>query len=153
MASFINAGDILAVAVEMERRGRAFYLEAAKAAVDDAGKGLFNFMAGEETQHEKTFQAMLDRLGGLNMPVGADDKEYLEYARAALDAQRLFTREGGLKPGSDPYYTALKLEKDSILYFSAMLELVPEGEKPLIQDCINEEKKHILLLGKRKNLV
>lgn len=151
MASFVNAGDVVASAVEIEKRGHAFYEQAAAQADGPDLKEFFEFMSGEEERHEKIFKAMLDRLGGLELPTGADSTEYLEYVQASLDSHMLFT---GSVPEKirDPFPLALQLEKDTIFYFTAMLDLVPDAEKHYVRQCIDEEKKHILLLSKKRQV-
>ena len=149
MASFVNAGDVVASAVEIEKRGYGFYEKAAAGAGSPEIKEFFTFMAGEEEKHEKIFKAMLSRLGGLELPTGADCGEYLDYVQASLDSHLLFTGEVPDKI-SDPFPLALHFEKDTIFYFYAMLDLVPDSEKKYVKDCIEEEKKHILLLSKKR---
>lgn len=149
MASFVNAGDVVAAAVEIEKRGHGFYIKAAAGAASPELKEFFTFMAGEEEKHEKIFKAMLERLGGLELPTGAESAEYLDYVQASLDSHLLFTGEVPEKI-SDPFPLSLRFEKDTIFYFSAMLDMVPESEKKYVKDCIEEEKKHILLLSKKR---
>ena len=45
MASFVNAADAVAAAVEIERRGHAFYLKVQDQASDPEDKNFFAFMA------------------------------------------------------------------------------------------------------------
>lgn len=151
MASFMNAGDVVASAVEIEKRGHEFYKKAAAGASKAEVKEFFAFMAGEEEKHEKIFKAMLSRLGGLDLPTGAESAEYLDYVQASLDSHLLFTGEVPDKIG-DPFPLALRFEKDTIFYFTAMLDMVPESEKKYVKDCIDEEKKHILLLSKKRQV-
>lgn len=151
MASFVNAGDVVASAVEIEKRGHAFYEQAAAQAGGPELREFFEFMSDEEERHEEIFKAMLERLGGLELPTGADSAEYLEYVQASLDSHMLFT---GSVPEKirDPFPLALQLEKDTIFYFTAMLDLVPDAEKHYVRQCIDEEKKHILLLSKKRQV-
>ena len=151
MASFVNAGDVVASAVEIEKRGHGFYVKAAAGAASAEVKEFFQFMAAEEEKHEKIFAAMLGRLGGLELPTGAEGSEYLDYVQASLDSHLLFTGEVPDKI-SDPFPLALRFEKDTIFYFTAMLDLVPDSEKKYVKDCIEEEKKHILLLSKKRQV-
>ena len=39
--------------------------------------------------------------------------------------------------------TALSAEKDSILFYSEMCDLVPEQDRPIIDRIINEERSHV----------
>ncbi len=149
MASFVNANDVIAAAVEIERRGHKFYKNVAAKSTGAQAKEFFEYMAGEELKHEKIFSLMLGRIGGVDLPADADDAEYLEYVKASLDTHLLFVQEN--PDLSEPYGLAIQFEKDTIFYFMAMLSLVPESEKKYVKDCIDEEKKHILLLSKKRN--
>ncbi|MDR2892559.1 MAG: ferritin family protein [Deltaproteobacteria bacterium] len=155
MASFVNAADVIASAVEIERRGHKFYQQAEQAAAGKEAKEFFAFMAGEELKHEKLFASMLERVGGLELPTGSTDQEYLAYVEATLDSHMLFTI-GGIPAnldGRDPFIAALGFEKDTIVYFLAMLDLLPESEQHHVVQCIDEEKRHIVLIhNKRKAL-
>ncbi len=152
MASFVSAADALAAAVEIEKRGHSFYSRAAVAA-KDANRveeaEFFNFMADEEQRHEKIFASMLKRLGGLYVPLGSDQAEYLEYMSGLLDSHQLFTGELGTLY-SNPYVIAMQLEKDSIVFFNGLMPLLPAGEQQHVEHCIQEEQKHIRLIARRQ---
>lgn len=151
MASLINARDVLAAAVEIERRGHRFYLEAALAARDIPTVEFFKFMAEEEAKHEKIFAGMLERAGGLELPAGSDSGEYLAYVQASLDTHLLFM--GQMPSDADPFVQAARFEKDTIVYFLAMLDMVPDSEKQHVRHCIEEEKKHLLLISEKRNAI
>jgi rubrerythrin len=153
MASFVKAADVLVAAVEIERRGKEFYEKEAKKAESKEVKEFFSFLAGEEVKHEKIFEAMLKRSGGLELPASSSSKEYMNYVSAALDSHLLFTKDKQPDAKTDPYLLALRFEKDTIIYFMALIDLVPESEKTLVQHCIEEEKRHIALIYTKKILV
>jgi rubrerythrin len=148
MASFVNAGDVVAAAVEIERRGHAFY----KKAADQAGKEdkeFFTFMAGEELRHERIFQTMLDRLGGVSLPAGSNEGEYLDYIHGLLDSHTLFLPEQERLALNTPLYRALQFEKDSLVFFLELETMVPDSEKKYVRQCADEERGHLRLLIKR----
>jgi rubrerythrin len=41
---------------------------------------------------------------------------------------------------------AMSFERDSILFFKEMKDFVPEGEKKFVDQCIEEERKHLIRL-------
>lgn len=149
MASFVNAADVIAAAVEIEKRGYEFYKKASDSADKAEVKEFFSFMAGEEAKHEKIFADILGRIGGLELPTGAEAEEYMAYIQVSLDSHMLFTEDVS-KNISDPFPLALRFEKDTIFYFMAMQDLVPQSERTYLQQCIDEEKQHILLLSKKR---
>lgn len=149
MASFVNASDAVSAAVEIEKRGHRFYLTAAADSDTPEKKEFFTFMAGEEQKHEGLFAGMLKRIGGLSLPETSDIDEYMGYVEAALDSHMLFT-PGSQNTGGNPYNLAIQFEKDTIIYFMALQDLVPDNEKAVVQEIINEEKGHIRLIAKKQ---
>lgn len=150
MGSLVKAADAVAAAIEIEKRGQAFYAEAENKAQLPAAKDFFAFMAKEEGRHKLIFEDMLKRLGGIDLPLDIQEQEYLDYVEATLDSHLLFMAETPAIEG-DPYQLALRFEKDTIIYFLAMVDLVPESEKKFVQECIEEEKRHIQMIAKLKN--
>ncbi len=148
MASFVNAADAVSAAVEIERRGHAFYLAVRdKASGED--KEFFNFMAGEEKRHEGIFSSMLERVGGLPLPAGSNDEEYLLYVRALLDSHTLFMPKDGESALADPFGQAMRFEKDTLVFFMALEEMVPPSEARFVRECADEERRHLKMLAKR----
>lgn len=147
MASFTNAADVLAAAVEIERRGFAFYRRAAENAATPEDMEFFSFMAKEEQRHEKLFEAMLRNAGGLDLPAGSNEAEYLEYVDLLLNSHCMFLPEQIGDAREDPLRQAIAFEKDTILFFSAMLRLVSPADQGRVRDCIEEEQRHIRLIA------
>ena len=148
MASFVNAADAVAAAVEIERRGHAFY-EKVESKATGEDKDFFAFMAKEELRHEGIFQAMLDRLGGVPLPAGSTDEEYLQYVKGLLDSHTLFMPEQEKRILEAPVYQALQFEKDTLIFFVELETMVPDSEKKFVRQCADEERKHIRMLLKR----
>ncbi|WP_027188345.1 ferritin-like domain-containing protein [Desulfovibrio cuneatus] len=146
MASFVKAADAVAAAVEIEKRGHAFYLQVAEKATNPTDKKFFQYMAEEENRHEQLFATMLKRLGGLELPAGSSDAEYLDYVQALLDSHTLFLPEAHERMLQSPIGAAIQLEKDTLLFFIALEEMVPAGERASVRACADEERRHIKLL-------
>lgn len=149
MASFVNAADAVAAAVEIERRGHAFYVSVAEKAEKADDKEFFTFMAGEELRHEGIFAAMLRRIGGLELPAGSTDEEYLAYMRALLDSHALFMADAEQRAMANPLHQAMQFEKDTMIFFMGLEEMVPESEKHFVRECAEEERRHLRMLAKR----
>lgn len=147
MASFTSAADVITSAVEIERRGFAFYEQAASASTQPEDKDFFMFMAKEEKRHEKIFEDMLKRVGGLALPAGSDEAEYLEYTDLLLDNHCLFMADQRDALTEHPLRQAMSFEKDTILFFLAMRRFVDAAEQPRIDACIEEEQRHLRLIA------
>lgn len=149
MASFVNAADAVAAAVEIERRGYAFYRSVQERAPSADDKDFFAFLAGEEKRHEGIFADMLARIGGLPLPAGSTDEEYLMYVRDLLDSHTLFLPGQAERALRAPLYEALQFEKDTLIFFLELEGMVPDSEKKYVRQCADEERKHIRMLMKR----
>lgn len=149
MASFVNASDAVAAAVEIERRGYLFYKKVEAKADSPDTKEFFTFMAEEEKRHEGIFAAMLKRIGGLDLPTGSDDEEYLQYVRDLLDSHTLFLPEQEERAVKAPFQEAMRFEKDTLLFFLELAHMVPESEKAHVLACADEERLHMRMLTAR----
>ncbi len=149
MATFFSANEVAKAAVEIERKGQDFYRRVASKAKTDKNRELFNYLAAEEAKHEKIFSELFHRLGHIDLPAWATEAEYGQYLESLIMSHSLFS--GGLaekymsEAGDED--TAIRMamgfEKDTILFFMEMKELVPAGEQPSVQRCIEEERLHL----------
>ena len=149
MASFVNAADAVAAAVEIERRGYAFYKNVEDKAQEGSDKEFFGFMAQEEKRHEGIFASMLERIGGLPLPAGSDDAEYLMYVKGLLDSHTLFMPDQEARTLRAPLHEAMQFEKDTLIFFMELESMVPDSEKKFVRECADEERKHLRMLLKR----
>lgn len=155
MAHFFHANEIAKVAVEIEKKGRGFYLRAADAAKTEETKELFRYLAGEESKHEEIFAGLLERLGSVELPAWSSEDEYSSYLDALIESHALFS--GGLAEkymaDAEDEDTAIRMamsfEKDTLLFFLEMKNLVPESEKDAVQQCADEERKHLRILKEK----
>ena len=143
MASFVKASDIISIAVEIERRGREFYLALAAQAGSSMDSAFYTRMADEETVHEGIFKQMLDRAGGVDIPADATTEEYMHYVSDIIESHCLFAKGNTEFAVVSPVGQAIQLEKDTLLYFMAMEAMVPEAEQHFIRACADEERKHL----------
>jgi rubrerythrin len=157
-----NADEIFEMAEQIERNGAKFYRRMAEDISDTSVRQLFLDLAAMEDEHEKTFASMRKDLSDQDRKPTVFDPEgeAALYLRALADLS-VFDEEG--KPEfflpealTDEEKTrtilrvAIGLEKDSIVFYLGMKELVPErlGKKK-IDDIIKEEMGHIRLLSNR----
>jgi rubrerythrin len=148
MASFVKAADAVAAALEIERRGYTFYRKVQEKATDQKTKDFFGFMAEEEHRHESIFAEMLKRIGGLELPAGATDEEYLGYVQGLLDSHALFLPGQEQEMIDRPRLGALRFEKDTLIFFIELEAMVPDAERVHVHHCADEERKHIRMLQK-----
>ncbi len=155
MAVF-TAGELYDIAVGIERNGAAYYDSLLQVATDLELKDLYSGLAGMERQHIEVFQSL--RAGAGSGPVVplVDEAEYGAYLKALIDSS-VFTDDkvamemarNAAGPG-EALQLALGAEKDSILFYSEMRELVPQRERDAVERIINEERKHVRELSELK---
>jgi len=149
MASFFSASDIVGTAIEIERRGRNVYIKAAAAATNPDVKKFLEFFAGEEGRHLAIFEGMAGRIDKIEIPAGSNEEEYMEYVQALLDSHALFcggAPEKDLADAADAIAAielASRFEKDTILYFREMMDLMPAAESGIVKQVLDEERGHL----------
>jgi len=162
MSYEFNVSEVLEMAAHIEENGAKFYREMAENIPDNSIRQLFFNLATMEEEHHKVFIAMdRDLSEQERKPTVLDPQgELVQYLRALADL-RVFhekTKDGfnlpeelseGEKTGK-VLQAALDLEKDSIVFYLGMKELVPEqlGKKK-IDKIIKEEMGHISVLSNK----
>lgn len=146
-----NADEVFEMAEQMERNGAAFYRKAAADIADSSAQALLEKLAAMEDDHEKTFAALRQELCGKETePMIFDPEgENALYLRAMADTKVFFEKEIDTTSMTAILKDAITAEKDSIVFYLGMKELVPEGRgKGRLDSIIKEEMGHIKLLSR-----
>jgi rubrerythrin len=156
MAVFTSA-ELLDIAVGIERNGVAYYDSLSQTAGDSVLRKTYEQLADMERHHVDVFQQMRRALAGAGAVVPAEDEaEYGAYLKALLDssvftddraARELARRAGG---PAEALQLALGAEKDSILFYIEMRDLVPRRQREAVENIINEERGHLRQLSDLK---
>lgn len=149
MWKVFKAEEIIDFAVQIEKNGQKFYQALVEKTEDPELKKIFNDLAEAEAQHIIDFQSILGELKNATLNESYPG-EYEEYV-TSLAKDHVFTK--GIEEVAETVQNpidgidiALRFEKDSILFFTELKELVSEDNAKTVQKLINEEKKHILRL-------
>ena len=150
--AILTAAEALKWALEIEKNGETFYnAVAAKSAaiLDDEVKALFEDLAVQERGHYQVFQKMLERVKPDPDLSTVEYDEYQAYLQVAL-ADALFAGpDKGLmlaKQAQDretALRAAMGFEKDTLLFFYDLREMVSETEREAVSGIILEEKTHL----------
>ena len=150
MSYDFNADEIFEMAEQIERNGASFYRKAAKSIDDPAEKKLLLGLAAMEDEHEKTFADLRAGLSEKEKTATAFDPEGEAslYLRALADTRVFFEKKIDTTSMEEILKEAILAEKDSIVFYLGMKEMVPEnlGETK-IDAIIKEEMAHIKLLS------
>jgi rubrerythrin len=151
MSFDFNADDIFEMAEQLERNGAKFYREASENVADPQSNKFLIQLSLMEVEHEKTFKAMRAQLNEKEKTATVFDPEHEAglYLRALADTRVFFQKTIDLKSMKEILKAAIEAEKDSIVFYLGMKEVVPEGlGKNRIDGIIKEEMGHIRLLSK-----
>lgn len=156
MAYDFNAEEAFEVAIQIEKNGAAFYRKAASLQKEEANKTFLETIARMEDRHMAGFEAMKHTLSDIEKTQTVFDPkdELFLYLKAMADdhggegnpdAAEQLTGEETMP---QIIQTAIELEKESILFYIGLKDMVPEklGRKK-IDDIIDEEKKHVVQLS------
>ena len=150
MADF-DAADALDMAMEVEKNGEVFYNAVAQKAVNPQVKAVFQALAVQEQNHYAVFWEMA---GGLahGQPLAAFD-EYKAYLHATM-RNALFAGPDKALAAADQAQNeqaalqmAIDFEKDTLLFFDDLGEMVGKADQPTVARIIQEEKAHIRRLA------
>jgi rubrerythrin len=151
MSFDFNADDILQMAEQIERNGANFYRESAEAVAEASAKELLLNLAAMEDDHEKTFADLRSALSDKEKEATVFDPqgEAAGYLKALADTRVFFEKQIDSNKMEDILKEAIIAEKDSIVFYLGMKDLVPESlGKGRIDDIIKEEMAHIKTLSK-----
>ncbi len=145
-----SADNIFEMAEQMERNGARFYRKSAENAADPSVKKLLLQIAAMEDAHEKTFAALRAGLIGEEKKATVFDPEgeSVLYLRAMADTKVFFEKEIDVSSIQEVFKAAILAEKDSIVFYLGMKDLVPDklGRNKL-DIIIKEEMGHIRILS------
>ena len=156
MSISFYGNEIINIAIGIERRGIAFYDVLARSTQNAKARQIFQYLVGMEREHILIFQDMLDEADKYEVPE-AFAGEYGAYLQALVDSA-VFTDDAvtsELAAQSENDIAALELginaEKDSILFYYEMREMMPKAARAKIDKVITEEKQHLRQLSELRN--
>ena len=149
-----SALEGLRIAVEMEKRGGAFYARAARFSRSDAARDMLLKLAAEEQIHEREFSRLYQQEESRGEPSARYDEETSAYL-SAIAADIVFA--GGLMAIRDAFddpvqvvRQAIASEKDSILFYTELAGLTDDpAAARIFRDIARQERGHLMLLEAR----
>ena len=155
MGVFFSGSELLEIAIGIERNGAAFYQALADKTENKAVKDTYHYLSVEEKKHMVTFQGMSDSLGQVKPPETYTE-EYMLYLKSLVDSV-VFTnvteaqqKAGKISDEIEALDTGIQAEKDSILFYTELQNLVREVDRRVVLKVLDEEKNHLRQLGELK---
>lgn len=152
MSIDFNADEVFEIAEQIERNGAIFYRKAAKNISDTNEKKLLLNLAEMEDEHEQTFKTMRSELSRDEkvMTTFDPDGESESYLRSLADTRVFYEKDIDLTSLKEILKSAITAEKDSIVFYVGMKDVVPAHlGKDKLDGIIKEEMSHIRLLSKK----
>jgi rubrerythrin len=155
MAYNFNAAEAFEMAIQIERNGAAFYRKAASLQNKEADKKFLETIAKMEDRHQAGFEEMKSALSDReqNQTVFDPKDELSLYLKAMVDAHGgegnpdVTQQLTGQESMTQIIETAIGLEKESILFYIGLKDMVPPKlGREKIDEIIDEEKKHVVQL-------
>jgi len=158
MGVFFSGKELIGIAIGIEKNGVAFYDSLASSAKDVTAQDTYKYLADREREHIQIFQNMLGSVGDYQPPETYTE-EYARYLRGLVDsavfADDKVAREMAEKVTStaEAIQIGLRAEKDSILFYLEMQNLVRSSDRGVVNKIIEEERSHVRqLLSLRHSL-
>ena len=158
MSISFSGSELINIAIGIERRGIAFYDIMAKSSENAATRDVFQYLTNMERAHIQIFQSILTEADKYQISETYAG-EYATYLQALVDSvvftDDMVTSEMATQADSDieALELAIGAEKDSILFYYEMKDIMPKRAQPTVDKIITEEKSHLRQLSElKKNL-
>jgi rubrerythrin len=148
----ITADYAFQIAERIEQNGQIFYVQAAEAMTDLGHRHVLVMLAEKEADHKATFTALRERLArqGPVAPSPEPPPEAVAYIRSLLTGKAFdpsvnpadyFTEDSSRQ---DILLTAIGMEKETILFYEALKEIVPDpAARQALDEIIRDERRHV----------
>lgn len=158
MGNLFKGIEVVEIGVQIEINGRDFYNTLVAQAKDEKSKELFQFLAGEEEAHIRSFNKLLDLVRDYQPPESYTG-EYFDYM-SSLAGEHVFTQKGkgaeiakNIKDDKEAIEVAIGFEKDSVVFYEGMKKVVPEADLRIVDALIAQENEHLRKLEELRELM
>ena len=148
-----SAREIIDMAIKIERNGENYYRQATVKVTDPSLQSLLLFLADEEHEHARWFEAFKQRIKDSD-----EDRKLAEISGTMLQSvvgnQRFSLDDADLAEldSTDKLIgIAIEFEKDSILFYEMLQSFIEDSETlRQLNEIIAEENRHIEMLNDYK---
>ena len=150
---FVKANDALELAMNIETNGEAFYRAVSAKTADTAVRALFEDLAVQETKHYAVFEQLSKGMIGSPLMTAEAWDEYQNYLQATVQSALFESSDRALAAAeeaadeSEAIQMAIGFEKETLLFFYNLNDLVSERDQKTVAKIIAEEKSHIRRLA------
>ena len=156
MAIVFNTDEVFEMAIRIENNGAAFYRKVAGLQSDTKNQKFLESLANMEDQHQRIFTKMRTTLTEKDKGPKVFDpyNEVSQYLAAMADTMggegspSVADTLTGNESLEEILQIAVGLEKDSILFYLGIKDLIPaQSGQDRIDEIIKEERRHVVQLS------
>jgi len=145
-----SAREIIDMAIKIERNGENYYRQATVKVTDPSLQSLLLFLADEEHEHARWFEAFKQRIKDSD-----EDRKLAEISGTMLQSvvgNQSFSLDDAdlaeLDSTDKLIGIAIEFEKDSILFYEMLQSFIEDSETlRQLNEIIAEENRHIEMLN------
>ncbi|MEW6100776.1 MAG: ferritin family protein [Candidatus Omnitrophota bacterium] len=148
MANIFAGSEVVEIGIQIEKNGRDFYNTLAGKTRKPKAAELFIFLAQEEEKHILAFQGILNKAEHLE-PQGLDADQYYAYMNALASGYIFTQKDKGaeiaktIKADIDAVDAGIGFEKESIVFYEGIKQVVPPHDHKIIDELIVQEESHL----------
>ena len=155
MGIFFSGRELVEIAIGIEKNGAKYYDSLAGSFRNTGARDAYKYLAGQEREHAAVFQKLLDSVYE-SKPPETYTEQYNLYLKALIDSL-VFTDDKvslkmaqNVKNDAEAIRIAMGAEKDSILFYVEVRDLVRRSDRKVVGKIIEEEKSHLRQLTEIK---
>ncbi|MCF7874129.1 MAG: ferritin family protein [Candidatus Omnitrophica bacterium] len=147
MENQFSPQEILRISIEVEEIGAKLYDKLSKKTDNPEAKKIWDYLKEQEVEHKKIFSQILAKAGDY-IVYELKPGEYDNYIRA-ISSEYIFSPQlieeklrQDFKDDLEAVNFGISIEKESILVYTSFKEYMKAERKELIDQVIEQEKKH-----------
>jgi rubrerythrin len=147
MENQFSPQEILKISIKVEEAGAKLYDKLSEQTDNKEVKKVWDYLKEQEIEHKKIFFNILSQVGDY-MVYDLNPGEYNNYIRAIASeyifSSQLIEEKLGqdFKDDLEAVNFGISIEKESILVYTSFKEYMKTEKKELIDQVIEQEKKH-----------
>jgi rubrerythrin len=141
------------MALELEKSGEIFYRRVAQKAGTPQIQDLFEELADAEVQHFAAFQKLSRTVWDQPLMLPDEWVQYLAYLQATIQSvffqgeDKALALAEQVSDEKEALRMAMGFEKETLLFFHDLRDMVSEADKAVLSRIVSEEKSHIRRLA------
>lgn len=151
--AFLQAADAVEMAMGIETNGEAFYRAVARKARSSQARALFEDLAEQETKHYQAFSQMSKAIRDKPLMSQEEWEQYQGYLQATVQSalfegpDKALAAAEEVQDEQEAVRMAMGFEKETMLFFYNLHDIVSDADQKVIDRIIAEEKTHLQRLA------